>query len=175
MAFLSLGISEPVRTVLVGIRFNGNGLKLMSTCTAVRLRIAVALLAEIIVGTNITVITLATENFATACHALLNEFRGIAVMKVPQNHHGSVFCSTHLVKLVVITTTKIQKSLPVIKKFTIEVFSVIIDNFERNTAISQTCDFAESTHGVSFTSSQVPVILGCVIFDPCLFNRFWYN
>jgi hypothetical protein len=58
---------------------------------------------------------------------LLDEFRGIAIVKMPKYHHGRMLGSPEVIKLVVITLAEIQEGLTIVQKLTIHLFCVIVD------------------------------------------------
>ena len=68
---------------LVGIRLNRHRLQCVSTLATVCVRVLVAILAQIVIRAGVAVVALAAQNFTTARHTLLHEFRGITVVQVP--------------------------------------------------------------------------------------------
>ena len=88
--------------------------------------------ALIEIGACRAVVSIPRKNFSRASGALLHELGSITVVQMPQNHHGRVFRSTQMVELVVIALAKIQESLPVVQKFTIQFFVIIVQDLDHS-------------------------------------------
>mmetsp|Transcript_65053 Transcript_65053/g.187179 ORF Transcript_65053/g.187179 Transcript_65053/m.187179 type:complete len:250 (+) Transcript_65053:319-1068(+) len=171
---LCLGETTCTALTIIAIRFNCNRLEFVIAVAPVRLWISVALLTKIVVGTGIAMVSLSTQNLAIACHALLHEFRCITIVEVPKYHHRCMLRTTKLVKLVMVSSTKVQKCLTVVQEFTVKIFSIVINDFNGAAVFIKRCIlFAFFTVGISLCA-RLQCDLLVWIFFTVLGDCLWY-
>ena len=70
--------------LLARLGFHSHGLQRVSALATVHFWVVVAILAQIVVRTSVTMITLPAENFSATNDTLLYELGGITIMQMPQ-------------------------------------------------------------------------------------------
>mmetsp|Transcript_24380 Transcript_24380/g.37092 ORF Transcript_24380/g.37092 Transcript_24380/m.37092 type:complete len:259 (-) Transcript_24380:111-887(-) len=159
-----------------------DGFQSMVALSAIRLRIPVAVVTQVEVRTDATVMPDTRRYLTGASEALLYKLGSLTVLKVPQYHHGGVLGPTELVKLVVVTAAKVEKTLAGVEELTVNLLSVVVQN---TNGTSETVNMLLVNAGyhisicITLPARWLPVLhldnnLGWVLFT-VLSNFLWYD
>mmetsp|Transcript_5030 Transcript_5030/g.8377 ORF Transcript_5030/g.8377 Transcript_5030/m.8377 type:complete len:116 (+) Transcript_5030:457-804(+) len=99
-------------------------------------RIAKTVDALVKVCTGGAVVTLPLKYLTRAYRTLLDKFRGVTVVQMPEDHHGCVLGAAKGIELIMVALTEIEEELAVVEKFTVHFLIVVVDDlYEATLAI----------------------------------------
>mmetsp|Transcript_10836 Transcript_10836/g.19689 ORF Transcript_10836/g.19689 Transcript_10836/m.19689 type:complete len:250 (-) Transcript_10836:1941-2690(-) len=103
--------------------------KCVVALSPIGLWISVAVVTKIEIRANAAMMTNSGRYLTSACKALLDKLGRLFILEMPQYHHRGMLGSPQFIKLIMVSTAKIQEGLTSVEELAIDFLRVIIQYY----------------------------------------------